>query len=233
VTDPLGSTLALADSSGNLKTTYSYDPFGQATASGESSSNPYQYTGRENDGTGLQYNRARYYSPAQQRFISQDPLGFAGSGPNLYAYAGDSPTNFTDPRGLEDFIPSEFVTGAGVVAGGLCVADVACAAFGFGAYLIAGVNPAVNGNFGELLLNTLLFGGGKNLEGALTWGKLDEWVNSFWQRAAARAGAVGPFLAYDAGRFLSETAGQISTLVGEGGEAAAECAGNVLSGRKC
>jgi RHS repeat-associated protein len=101
LTDALGSSLALADGEGNIKTTYSYDPFGQSIASGESSSNPYQYTGRENDGTGLQYNRARYYSPSQQRFISQDPLGFGGSGANLYAYAGDDPTGLRDPTGRD------------------------------------------------------------------------------------------------------------------------------------
>lgn len=31
---------------------------------------------------------------------SEDPLGFAGSGPNFYAYAFNSPTNLVDPFGL-------------------------------------------------------------------------------------------------------------------------------------
>ena len=39
-----------------------------------SNANPYQFTGRENDGTGLYFYRARYYSPTFQRFIAQDPL---------------------------------------------------------------------------------------------------------------------------------------------------------------
>ena len=98
--DALGSTVALADASGNLVTSYSYDPFGNTTASGTASNNGFQYTGRENEGNGVYFMRARYYSPGLHRFISQDPLGFAGSGPNLYAYAGNSPTNFTDPFGL-------------------------------------------------------------------------------------------------------------------------------------
>ena len=37
--------------------------------------NSYQYTGRENDGTGLYFYRARYYAPALGRFISEDPIG--------------------------------------------------------------------------------------------------------------------------------------------------------------
>jgi RHS repeat-associated protein len=57
-----------------VRTTYSYDPFGAVTISGETSDNPFQYTGRENDGTGLYYYRARYYSPELQRFISEDPI---------------------------------------------------------------------------------------------------------------------------------------------------------------
>ena len=47
------------------------------------------------------YNRARYSNPAIGRFLSEDPLGSAGSGPNLYEYAGDSPTNFVDLSGLD------------------------------------------------------------------------------------------------------------------------------------
>ena len=57
------------------------------------------FTQRENDGNSLYYMRGRYYAPAIGRFISRDPAGFAG-GFNLYEYAGDSPTNFTDPTGL-------------------------------------------------------------------------------------------------------------------------------------
>jgi RHS repeat-associated protein len=98
--DALGSVTALADENGAVKTTYSYDPFGQVAAGGEASDNPFQYTGRENDGTGLYYYRARYYSPELQRFISEDPIGLAG-GVNYYAYAGNSPLSHVDPVGLE------------------------------------------------------------------------------------------------------------------------------------
>ena len=48
----------------------------------------------------LYYNNARWYDPSMQRFISQDPLGFAGGDTNLYRYCGNSPTNATDPSGF-------------------------------------------------------------------------------------------------------------------------------------
>ena len=98
--DALGSTLALSDSAGNLLTQYTYEPFGNTTVSGLPSANPYQHTGRENDGTGLYFYRARYYSPTFQRFASEDPIGFEG-GINLYAYVGNDPIDFGDPLGLK------------------------------------------------------------------------------------------------------------------------------------
>ncbi len=107
LTDQLGSTIALADSSGEPTTEYTYDPFGATTSTGATSTNPYQYTGRENDSTGLQYNRARYYSPTTGRFTSQDPLGLEGSGTNLYAYTGDNPLNGDDPSGMSSTISHE------------------------------------------------------------------------------------------------------------------------------
>ncbi len=97
--DRLGSATALANGSGEIGTTYTYDPFGASTEGGETSDNPFQFTGRENDGTDLQYNRARYYSPSFGRFISRDPAGFEGSGANLYWYVNDNPLDFTDPSG--------------------------------------------------------------------------------------------------------------------------------------
>ncbi len=99
VTDALGSVIALTDDTGVVRTTYTYDPFGNATISGEVSDNPFQYTGRENDGTGLYYYRARYYNPDLQRFISEDPIGLTGGDVNYFAYVGNSPVNFTDPEG--------------------------------------------------------------------------------------------------------------------------------------
>ena len=97
--DALGSVLALTDDAGVVQTSYTYEPFGQTTVSGQTNGNPLQYTGRENDGTGLYYYRARYYSPARQRFIAEDPIGFAGGDANLYAYVWNAPLDYTDPTG--------------------------------------------------------------------------------------------------------------------------------------
>ncbi len=100
LTDGLGSVIGLSDSLGGVGTEYTYDPFGKASQSGSASDNPWQYTARENDGTGLQHNRARYYSSSMGRFASQDPIGFAGGDTNLYGYGGGDPINYTDPTGL-------------------------------------------------------------------------------------------------------------------------------------
>jgi RHS repeat-associated protein len=108
-TDALGSVVALSDENGVVKTTYTYDPFGNTFVSGEASDNPFQYTGRENDQPvlsgvegGLYYYRFRYYSPELQRFISEDPIGLAG-GINFYSYVGNNPVNWVDPYGLWKF----------------------------------------------------------------------------------------------------------------------------------
>jgi RHS repeat-associated protein len=100
LTDGLGSTLALSDPFGLPTTSYTYDPFGGTTQQGGASDNPFQYTGRENDGTGLQFNRNRYYSPGMGRFISPDPIGLGGGDANLYSYVGNNPMSATDPLGL-------------------------------------------------------------------------------------------------------------------------------------
>jgi RHS repeat-associated protein len=100
LTDALGSRIALTDSSGAVNTSYAYEPFGNVTISG-ANANSYQFTGRENDGTGLYFYRARYYSATLQRFISQDPIGFDGGTANLYQYALGAPTAWVDPLGLD------------------------------------------------------------------------------------------------------------------------------------
>lgn len=104
--DGNGNTLGLTDSSGVVQTEYTYQPFGGTTVSGSSNGNPSQYSGRDNDATGLYYYRGRYYSPTLHRFISEDPIGFLG-GVNLYGYVGNNPISYVDPYGLDKGNPGD------------------------------------------------------------------------------------------------------------------------------
>ena len=124
LTDALGSTVALTDSARALQPRYTYEPFGRTTVSGADRGSSYQYTGRENDGTGLYFYRARYYNPTFQRFISQDPIDFVG-GINLYAYVNNSPVRFRDPSGDQ---PQWALAGAGPVGVGIAIGITAIVA---------------------------------------------------------------------------------------------------------
>ncbi|MEX2159248.1 MAG: RHS repeat-associated core domain-containing protein [Dehalococcoidia bacterium] len=96
--DGLGSVTGICDDGGAVIATYAYDVFGAARATTGSSPNEFTYTGEQNDPTGLEYLRARYYDNATGRMLSQDPV----SSPNLYTYAANNPANRVDPRGLYD-----------------------------------------------------------------------------------------------------------------------------------
>lgn len=143
LTDALGSTLALTDSAGVIQTRYTHDPYGNTTTTGQASTNPFQYTGRENDNTGLYYYRARYYSPAYQRFVSEDPIGFGGGDWNLYGYVGNNPHRWIDPMGLA---PSWVgpagavigVTGGALAALGLATGNPIAAGLGLGLAAVGG-----------------------------------------------------------------------------------------------
>lgn len=105
--DHLGSTNGLADASGNLTASTNYDAFGNAT--NVNFPTRYQFTGREHDNfTGLHYYRARWYDANLGRFISEDPIGFAGGDVNLFAYVQNNSLNFTDPKGLERYSSSNY-----------------------------------------------------------------------------------------------------------------------------
>lgn len=105
LTDALGSTLALADSTGTLQTLYTFEPFGNTTVTGASTTNSFAYTGRELDSTGLYFYRSRYYSASTQRFLSEDPIRFRSGQANFYAYVGNSPAKWVDRYGTDKTPP--------------------------------------------------------------------------------------------------------------------------------
>jgi RHS repeat-associated protein len=95
--DVINSTIATVDQTGTQKGRFEYEPFGQTTAS--NSNYPFQFTGRVPVSNSLYYYRARFYSPATGRFISEDPSGYEGRDLNLYRYVANSPLVFADPSG--------------------------------------------------------------------------------------------------------------------------------------
>src|SRR5208337_832013 len=97
------STAALTDVNQNVVNSYAYDPFGTVLNQQETITQPFKYVGQYGvmaEPNGLYYMRARYYDPAVGRFISEDPIGFAGGDVNLFAYVLNNPVNSTDPGGL-------------------------------------------------------------------------------------------------------------------------------------
>jgi RHS repeat-associated protein len=98
-----GSTVALTDVNQNVVNSYAYDPFGTVLNQQETVPQPFKYVGQYGvmaEPNRLYYMRARYYDPNVGRFISEDPLGFAGGDVNLFAYVQNSPVNRFDPWGL-------------------------------------------------------------------------------------------------------------------------------------
>ena len=109
--DHLGTPQELTDHNGNVAWTGQYKAWGEVTeqrsdwARHKGLTNPLRFQGQYHDHeTGLHYNRHRYYDPQVGRFISKDPICYAG-GLNLYAYA-PNPTGWVDPLGLAR-IPKE------------------------------------------------------------------------------------------------------------------------------
>ncbi len=101
--DQVTSTTAVSGHNGGTTQSIKYSAFGQVQSSTGSSPNRLKYTGREDDGSGFYYYRARYYDPGIGRFISEDPKGF-DAGLNFYAYVGNNPLIANDPDGLEAFV---------------------------------------------------------------------------------------------------------------------------------
>jgi len=108
LSDALGSIVGLADQSGAVPTSNSYEPYGRTMVSGTASSSFFGFTGRENDSTGalsLFSYRSRSYSPGLQRFLTEDLIGLKSGDPNPYVYVGNDPLGAGDPLGLRCCLP--------------------------------------------------------------------------------------------------------------------------------
>lgn len=196
LTDALGSPIAVTNNSGVVQTEYTYEPFGKTTVSGASNTSSYQYTDRENDGTGLYYYRARFYSPRLQRFISEDPIEFKGGDANLYAYVWNRPLALVDPVGLAGISVGPGITGvfgsyAGTVGFGVY--------FGSGGYGVYGTLGTTGG--GAIISCCVNVGyypgndpGGQstNFEVGFGKGSASASFNQDGSFAGAAAGKLGP-----------------------------------------
>lgn len=169
LTDALGSSIALTDGQGAVRQRYHYTPYGQTSSSGvEDYANPYQYTGRERDASGLYFYRARYYSPQMARFLSEDPSGFAG-GLNLYGYVHQDPLSLVDPDGNVPIAP---LVWGGAKMYARCTA--ACSAqSAIIDRLTGGCTPLsdIGKDCAVLCLNPLNWGGGGNVARANPYGR--------------------------------------------------------------
>ena len=72
------------------------------------------------------YVRARTYSPNLMRWLSRDPIGFAGGNGNLFRYVSNNPVNYYDPYGL--FLDGGTLTGPAAVATGAATGITAAGA---------------------------------------------------------------------------------------------------------
>ncbi len=103
--DGLGSITSLSDPTGAVANSYTYDSFGNVTASTGTVSNRFFFTARENVAkAGLLYYRARYYDPSVGRLLNEDPIRFQ-AGTDFYTYVHNNPINLIDPAGLCEVSP--------------------------------------------------------------------------------------------------------------------------------
>lgn len=98
--DGNGSVVGLTDTSAHLVNQYSYDPYGNQTTITSTVPNPFGYQDGHQT-SGLNHFGARYQNPTDARWTQQDPLHHIQSltQNDRYEYAGDDPTNLTDPSG--------------------------------------------------------------------------------------------------------------------------------------
>jgi RHS repeat-associated protein len=104
---PSGETKQLTDGSGNVTDTYSYTAYGVQTSFSGTTENPFRYGGSvgyysdaSTGNTGIILCTNRWYSPEMGRWLTRDPIGYAG-GENLYEYCAGDPIGLIDPSGLQ------------------------------------------------------------------------------------------------------------------------------------
>ena len=103
LTDRLGTVRDIMDNSGGLIDHRTYDAYGNIlTEAYPTTGDAYGFAGGRSDlVTGEILFGARWYDPASEKWTTVDPSEFDSVTTNFLAYAGNSPTNYTDPSGLD------------------------------------------------------------------------------------------------------------------------------------
>ena len=176
--DSRGSVVAVINSStGAVVQQITYSEWGQILADTNPGFQPFGFTGGLYDAdAGLVHLGARDYDAEVGRFISKDPILFAGGDTNLYGYTFNDPVNFIDPSG-------HF---------GIAGAAVGFLSGGLGGYITGGFWGGVGGavvGAGVGALNPL----GANAAGAFAGGV----VSSLLGQVLGNAVAQQPLLSID------------------------------------
>jgi RHS repeat-associated protein len=102
ISDHLGSPRLVIDvNSGAMAQRIDYDEFGKIVNDSNPGFQPFGFAGGLYDtDTSLVRFGARDYDPQTGRFVSKDPILFAGGSTNLYSYTFNDPINFIDPNGM-------------------------------------------------------------------------------------------------------------------------------------
>jgi RHS repeat-associated protein len=103
LTDRMGSVRQMVDATGAVQDTIAYDGFGNITSETNATfGDRWKWTGRENNSSsGLQYNRARYFSSFTGRWLNDDPIRYSSNDYNITRYSHNSYVNSSDTAGLD------------------------------------------------------------------------------------------------------------------------------------
>ncbi len=165
--DGFDSVRMLADNEGKVTDTYTYDAFGNLTASTGETENSFLYRGEQYDSfTGLYYLRARYMNPSTGTFITMDE--YAGSifepvSLHKYLYANANPVMYSDPSGYLSV--GELATTMAIqgIVSSIITAEIQLIHF----FATAAPNQAFDwGSFWEAVIMGGIFGAGFGAVGA-------------------------------------------------------------------